>query len=91
MESANPNHVSLELRTNLDPLQAFRFERSPHGEYVLHVPEPVIPIATGTVDEMLLVVEKLFGIPHDADWQYLGDRTHAYLLQASSKLPEKKS
>jgi len=90
MESTNPNHVSLELRTNLAPLQAYRFERSPQGEYVLHVPEPVIPLATGTVDEMLLVAENLFGIPHNADWQYLGDRIHAYTVQPPAKLPEKK-
>lgn len=90
MEASNPNHVSLELRTNLDPLQAYRFERSPHGEYVLHVPEPVITLATGTVDEMLLVAEKLFGIPHNADWHYLGERTHAYTVQPPAKLPEKK-
>ena len=91
MESADPNHATLELRTNLSPLQNYRFERSLHGEYVLHVPEPVIPVASGTVHELMAVAHDVFGVPAEADWRYLGDRSHAYPIQDAARLPEKKS
>jgi hypothetical protein len=85
MESADPKHATLELRTNLDPLRSYRFERSAQGQYVLHVPEPVIPVASGTLEDILLVADRLFGISPDAEWQYLGDRVHAYTLQVAEK------
>jgi len=85
MESSNPNHATLELRTNLDPLLPYRFERSPQGEYVLHVPEPIIPVAAGTAEEVMAIAQSLFGIAPETDWHYLGDRVHAYAVQEPIK------
>lgn len=77
----------LQIRTNIDHLESYKFERNNVGEYVLKVPEPIITIATGEPTELLNLVQKTFGkvatvnLYYTYNWTDLGNCTYAYKLQ----------
>lgn len=84
-ESAYTDCV-LQVRTNLDPIESYRFDRTiDGGDVVLKVPEPIIEIARGRRDDLYGQANKLFGARWGA-WSYAGSDTWTYQIQNEGDL-----
>lgn len=70
--NSNPyTDCRLQIRTNLEPLQSYKFDRVIDGnDIVIKVPEPIIEIAIGRRDDLFGLANKLFGARWGA-WTYV--------------------
>lgn len=77
----------LQLRTNIDHLESYRFEMKAGGDYVLKIPEPIITIAIGDSIELFNLAQRMFGrvatenLYFAYNWKEIGGFTYAYQLR----------
>ena len=73
---------TLQLRTNRDWLESYKIQSDRNGNLILKVPEPIIPVFSGTKEETIKCAHQLFcAVPDDFKlWRYLGDYMWSFRL-----------